>query len=77
MRAGVPHWLRALQHLKQYSPDNFDYVAPSDLTQDGVAAALDITRPHACQVLQKLVSEGFVEKRLSTSPEEEGAGMPM
>ncbi len=59
-----PHWLRALQHLKQYNPENVDYVAPFALTQDGIAAALGITRPHASLILKRLIGDGLVEKRL-------------
>ena len=65
MRASAhPHWLRALLHLKQYNPEKCDFVAPFDLTQDGIADALGITRPHASLVLKKLVQDGFAEKRL-------------
>ena len=64
MRAAAPHWFRALQYLHQYNPEKFDFVAPYDLTQDGIATALDISRAHASLVLKKLQEEGFVESRL-------------
>lgn len=64
MPGKAPHWLRALQHLRQYNPAQHDYVAPFALTQDGIAAAIGITRPHMCLVLKKLIEDGFVEKRL-------------
>jgi len=64
MRSSAPHWLRALQYLRQYNPENLDFVAPFDLTQDGVAAALGITRPHASLVLNKLIMDGLVESRM-------------
>ena len=62
--AAPPHWLRALQYLHQYNPEKFDFVAPYELTQDGIAAALDITRAHTSLVLKKLQEDGFVEGRL-------------
>ncbi len=64
MRSQVPHWLRTLQYLKQHCNGDLDFVAPPELTQDGIAAALGITRPHASLVLKKLVSDGFVEARI-------------
>ena len=60
----TPHWLRALQYLRQQCRGDLDFVAPQELTQDGIAAALGITRPHASLVLKKLVQDGFVEARL-------------
>jgi DNA-binding transcriptional regulator GbsR (MarR family) len=53
-----------LQYLKEHCNGDLDFVAPPELTQDGISAALGITRPHASLVLKKLVSDGFVEARL-------------
>ena len=64
MRASSPHWLRALQYLHHYNPDELDFVAPFDITQNGIADALGITRPHASLVLKKLITDGFVEQRM-------------
>jgi DNA-binding MarR family transcriptional regulator len=64
MRASSPHWLRALQYLQHYNPDELDFVAPYDITQNGIADALGITRPHTSLVLKKLITDGFVEQRM-------------
>ena len=64
MRPHTPHWLRALQYLKAHCRGDLEFVSPPELTQDGIAAALGITRPHASLVLKKLVEDGFVEPRL-------------
>ncbi|HOL07627.1 MAG TPA: hypothetical protein PKX44_05065 [Methanomassiliicoccaceae archaeon] len=56
---------RILFHLLQYSKyiDSFD--APIDITQDGIAAALRISRAHAALELKKLKNAGEVKERLS------------
>jgi len=57
-----PHHVRALQHIA--TRPRPDYVASIDLTQQGIADALGISRAYATQVLQKLMAEGHVEAQL-------------
>ena len=59
-----PHWIIALRYLRQYEPSHAVYVAPPDLTQDGIAKAIGISRPRATIVINQLVDMGFAEKRL-------------
>lgn len=56
---------RILFHLLQYTKylDSFD--VPIDITQDGIAAALRISRAHAALELKKLKNAGEVKERLS------------
>ena len=56
---------RILLHLLQYTKyfDSFD--VPIDVTQDGIAAALRISRAHAALELKKLKSADEVKDRLS------------
>ena len=61
---GRPHWIRALSYLRDFNPDSYDYIAPDSLTQPGVAQALGISRAHATLVLNDLLKEGLVERRL-------------
>ncbi len=56
---------RILFHLLQYTKylDSFD--VPIDITQDGIAAALRISRAHVALELKKLKNAGEVKERLS------------
>lgn len=56
---------RILFHLLQYTKylDSFD--VPIDITQDGIAAALRISRAHAALELKKLKNAGKVKERPS------------
>jgi tetratricopeptide (TPR) repeat protein len=56
---------RILFHLLQYTKylDSFD--VPIDITQDGIAAALRISRAHAALELKKLKNADEVKERLS------------
>ncbi|NLK25872.1 MAG: hypothetical protein GX307_04765 [Euryarchaeota archaeon] len=56
---------RILLHLLQYVKYLDEDVAPIDITQDGVAAALRISRAHAALELKKLKESGDVKERLS------------
>lgn len=63
-KSNEPHWVRALSYLREFNPDSYDYIAPESLTQPGIALALGISRAHATLVLNQLLKEGFVERRL-------------
>ena len=58
---------KALIFLNKYkSLDTTDiYNTPWELTQDGVANALCISRAHACIVLNQLKSEEMVEEKIT------------
>ena len=56
-------------HLNRYSnrrPNEFNM--PSDTTQDGIAAALGITRGHVSLELKKLASKGSVGSIIAHTP---------
>ena len=59
-----PHWVRVLQYLSKFNPEQHEYVAPFSLTQAGIAEAVGISRAHCSLVLKKLREDGFVESRL-------------
>ena len=54
-------------HLARFSnlDVNMEYGAPEDITQDGIAAALGITRSHACTTLIRMEKAGEVLTGLS------------
>ncbi len=58
---------RVMLHLARFSnlDVNMEFGAPSDITQDGVAAALGITRSHACTTLLRMEKAGEVLTGLS------------
>ena len=60
-----PLWVQALDYLRAYDPEQCYYTAPFDLTQDGIASGLGITRAHATRVLNELEKRGLVEARLN------------
>ncbi|MDW5564075.1 MAG: hypothetical protein SA339_12715 [Methanomassiliicoccus sp.] len=55
---------RIVLHLVQYSKYIDSYDAPLDVSQDGIAAALRISRAHAAIELKKLKDGGEVTERL-------------
>jgi len=55
---------RIVLHLGQYSKYQDSYDAPLDVTQDGIAAALRISRAHAAIELKKLKDAGEVTENL-------------
>ena len=59
-----PHWVRVLRCLKDFNPEQHEYVAPFSLTQDGIAEAVGISRAHCSLVLKDLVQRELVEDRL-------------
>ncbi len=56
---------RIILHLAQYSKYLDSYDVPLDISQDGIAAALRISRAHAAIELKKLKDTGEVVERLS------------
>ncbi len=56
---------RILLHLSQYSKYADAYEVPIDISQDGIAAALRISRAHAALELKKLKDAKHVSERLS------------
>ncbi len=56
---------RILFHLQQYTRYLESYDVPIDISQDGIAAALRISRAHAALELKKLKNAGEVKERLS------------
>ena len=61
---GKPHWMRILEHLGKYDPDNYIITAPFCLTQDGIGESVGISRAHSSLILKDLYSKGLVEKTL-------------
>jgi tetratricopeptide (TPR) repeat protein len=55
---------RIILHLAQYSKHIDSYDAPMDVSQDGIAAALRISRAHAAIELKKLKDGGEVLEKL-------------
>ncbi|WP_019177748.1 tetratricopeptide repeat protein [Methanomassiliicoccus luminyensis] len=55
---------RIILHLSQYSKFKDSYDAPFDISQDGIAAALRISRAHAAIELKKLKETGEVVEDL-------------
>ena len=64
MNANDPHWVRILEHLSGFRPDNYVVVAPFDLTQDGIGQSVGISRAHATLILKNLSENGLVERKL-------------
>ncbi|MBR4225275.1 MAG: hypothetical protein IKR86_00480 [Candidatus Methanomethylophilaceae archaeon] len=58
---------RMMLHLSRFSnlDVNMEFGAPADITQDGAAAALGITRSHACTTLLRMEKAGEVLTGLS------------
>lgn len=56
---------RIILHLAQYSKYLDSYDAPLDISQDGIAAALRISRAHAALELKKLKDSKEVSEKLS------------
>jgi len=61
----APHWLRALDHLKDFREEDNSFIADFELTQRGIAEALNISRPHATLILKQLTENEFAMARLS------------
>lgn len=64
---------KTLVYLSRYSyiDPNIEFSAPLDITQDGVAMALGLTRAHASSVLRRMVERGSVicgQARVKGSP---------
>ena len=60
-----PHWIRVLQYLSKFNPEQHEYVAPFSLTQDGIAESVGISRAHCSLVLKDLMQRELVEDRLA------------
>jgi pentatricopeptide repeat protein len=56
---------RIILHLAQYSKFKEDFDAPVDVSQDGIAEALRISRAHAAIELKKLKESALVEERIA------------
>jgi tetratricopeptide (TPR) repeat protein len=56
---------RILLHLSQFSKHQDDYDVPFDVSQDGIASALRISRAHAAIELKKLRESDDVDERLA------------
>ncbi len=56
---------RIILHLAQYSKFKDDFDAPVDVSQDGIAEALRISRAHAAIELKKLKESILVEERIA------------
>ena len=56
---------RIILHLAQYSKFKEDFDAPIDVSQDGIAEALRISRAHAAIELKKLKESTLVEERIA------------
>lgn len=56
---------RIILHLRQFSKYQDDYDVPFDVSQDGIASALRISRAHAAIELKKLKEGGDVSERLA------------
>jgi len=56
---------RIILHLAQYSKFQDDFDVPMDVSQDGIAAALRISRAHAAIELKKLKESEEVSERLA------------
>jgi pentatricopeptide repeat protein len=56
---------RIILHLAQYSKFKDDFDAPVDVSQDGIAEALRISRAHAAIELKKLKESALVEERIA------------
>ena len=56
---------RIIFHLSQYAKFQDSFDVPIDITQDGIAAALRISRAHAALELKKLKDSKDVAERLS------------
>lgn len=55
---------KILIHLKDYTGFTDDDILPEDMTQEGLADALGMSRTHASRLLKDLVSEGLlIEKK--------------
>lgn len=52
-------------HLSKYSIQEYEFgfLAPFEITQDGIAKALDIGRNNVPRLLKKLVESGYVEEK--------------
>ena len=60
---------RVLVHLEAYTRYADAYEVPAEATQDGIAAALGISRAHAALELKRLKAAGRVEERMAHVPE--------
>ncbi|HEY3419312.1 MAG TPA: tetratricopeptide repeat protein [Methanomassiliicoccales archaeon] len=56
---------RIILHLAQYSKFKDDFDAPVDVSQDGIAEALRISRAHAAIELKKLKESALVDERIA------------
>ena len=65
MSASLTVGERIIIHLYQYSKFIDTYEVPIDISQDGIAAALRISRAHAALELKKLKDSKLVSERLS------------
>lgn len=60
-----PLWVQVLGYLRAYDPEQCYYMAPFDLTQDGIAEALEISRAHAALLLKRMADRGLTESSLA------------
>ncbi len=59
------HWHRVLKHLARFRAEDMAFSCPDEVTQNGIAKALGLTRPHVALILKRnLVGQGFVEAKL-------------
>jgi pentatricopeptide repeat protein len=56
---------RIILHLAQYSKFRDDFDAPVDVSQDGIAEALRISRAHAAIELKKLKESALVDEKIA------------
>jgi len=62
LRGPPPAWQRVLLHLRAYQQTALeDVVAPATLSQEGIAAAVGVSRSNLSPVLQELEERGFTE----------------
>ncbi|MDG6220393.1 MAG: tetratricopeptide repeat protein [Candidatus Thermoplasmatota archaeon] len=54
---------KILVHLLPYRPEHDDYVLPKELTQEGIAIAVEVRRSQVSLALKGLVEKGLVEER--------------
>ena len=59
-----PLKIRLLFHLKQFNSEKYTFDGPVELTQDGIAQALGISRAHASITIKRANDKGWIETRL-------------
>ena len=68
MKSTGPHWINILKHLGKHTKEGLDFIGPYELTQNGIAESVGISRAHVSMILTDRMDKSLIDSRLVHIP---------